>query len=161
VRTPLRSLVLFAPLCLLAGLGAPAHADRDDDLLRRGAVVERALNDKAGVNASEVVRLRDGSSSARGIFKPVDGQRYTVLDLLSRVGHGSFAAREAAASDLAIALGVPYVPRTAVREVGGRRGSLQLWVEDAQRARPGGARPPARSARCRDGSGLRLLDRQL
>jgi len=134
VRFSSRAAVLLVPLTLLAGLGA-ARADRDEDLLVRGDVVERVANQKAGVNASLVLRLTHGNQAGRAIFKPVDGQRPTLLDLLSHLERGSFAAREAAASELAIALGVPYVPRTVVREVGGRRGSLQLWVEDAQRAK--------------------------
>lgn len=134
MRTLSRALVLLVPLALFLGPGGPARADRDEDLLRRGAVVERTRNPKAGVNASQVVRLEEAGRAARAIFKPVDGQRPTLLDLLSRIGTGSFAAREAAASELAVALGVPYVPRTVVREVDGRRGSLQLWDEEAARA---------------------------
>ncbi len=129
-----RASVLLVFLALVVG-AAPARADRDEDLLVGGDIVDKVPNQKAGVNASEVVRLERGGASGRALFKPVDGQRPTLLDLLSRLPRGSFAAREAAASELAIALGVPCVPRTVLREVGGRRGSLQLWVEDAQRAK--------------------------
>lgn len=137
VRPRLRILRLLFPLALVAGAASAARAGsaENDDLLARGEVVERARNRAAGVNASEVVTLRLGARQGRAIFKPAGGQRVTALGLAARVRRRAFPTREAAASDLAIALGVPYVPRTVEREIGGRRGSLQLWVDDAHRAR--------------------------
>ena len=138
MRTPSRAALLVVPLCLLAGLGRPARAgsDQDLDLLERGTVVARVANGEAGLNASEIVTLQGGAAVGRAIFKPVGGTpRPTALSILARVGRSSFARREAAASRLAVALGVPYVPRTIERTIGGRRGSLQLWVEKAGRAR--------------------------
>ncbi len=139
MRTSSRADRLLVQLLLAVGLVLPAllpaRAGSDDDLLTRGAVVERVANRKKGINPSAVVTLRDGDRAGRAIFKPIEGaRRFTGLQLLARLGKGSLARREAATSALAVALGVPYVPRTVEREIDGQRGSLQLWVEDAQRA---------------------------
>ncbi len=140
-RSPAVRLVL--PLLLVVGLAVPARAGSDGDLLERGAVVARTANGERGLNASEVVTLEDGGARSRAIFKPADGSpRPTGLALQARVARKSFPRREAAASALALALGVPYVPRTIERNIDGRTGSLQIWVEDAERA--GDAAAPGR-----------------
>lgn len=158
MRTPARASRLLVQLLLAVGLAAPAAADsREDDLLARGAVVGRAANGERGLNASEVVTLEDGETAGRAIFKPQDGTpRPTVLALQARVARTSFPRREAAASALAIALGVPYVPRTIERAIDGRTGSLQLWVEDARRA--GDAAAPGRQLDRRAAEMVRVFD---
>lgn len=136
VRTPSRPARLLVPLCLLVGLAGAARAGTDEDLLARGRILDRRANGQAGINASEVVTLEHGGATGRAIFKPKDGTpRITGLGVLARVGRREFSRREAAASELAIALGVPYVPRTVERTIGDKTGSLQLWIEDAHRAR--------------------------
>jgi hypothetical protein len=159
VRPLSRVSRLLVPLCLAAGLAVPARAggEADGHLLERGAIVERTPNGKQGLNASEVVTLQDGQITGRAIFKPRDGSpRPTVLAAQARVSRTSFPRREAAASALAIALGVPYVPRTIEREVGGRPGSLQVWVEDAERA--GDAAAPGRQLDRRAAEMVRVFD---
>ena len=136
MRTLSRARLVVLPLCLIAGLARPALAGEPEALLERGRVVGREANGEAGLNASEIVTLRHGAVTGRAIFKPVGGTpRPTALSLLARVRRDSFAHREVAAFKLAVALGVPYVPPTSLRTIDGRLGSLQLWVEDAARAR--------------------------
>ncbi len=157
MRSPSRALRLVVPLLLAAALARPARAGGDDDLLARGEVVVRVKNRKKGINPSEVLTLRDGQRERRAIFKPVAGsRRFTALQILARLGKGSMARREAATSALAVALGVPYVPRTIEREIDGRLGSLQLWDEEAERA--GDAAAPGRQLDRRAAEMVRVFD---
>ncbi len=158
MRPPSRARRLLVPLLFAVGLAAPARAGGNEDrLLERGAVVDRTPNGKQGLNASEVVTLQVGKATARAIFKPEDGSpRPTVLAVQAGVARKSFPRREAAASALALALGVPYVPRTIERTIDGRTGSLQLWVEDAEQA--GDAAAPGRQLDRRAAEMVRAFD---
>jgi hypothetical protein len=124
-------------ICLLFAVAsvATARADsREAEILANGVLLKREKNPHAGRHASEMVEVTDGGAARWGIFKPTDGESiYTLQRIVARIPRRTFAVREAAASQLASAIGVPFVPPTVYREIDGRRGSLQLFIDDARR----------------------------
>lgn len=117
---------------------APREQSTDKGPLRSSKVssVER-MKSTGNINDTYAVELQDGT---KGIFKPEKGMTAAGRQAMK----GLFAEREAAASDVADALGLRHlVPPTVVREVTiqhvgdaptKERGSFQKFVENADDA---------------------------
>jgi len=87
-----------------------------------------------GVTRPVRVTLTDGVRTLRGIWKTVDEHERGLM----RMESGGFEVdfrdswkHEIAAYELSRLLGLDLVPPTVERELGGRHGSLQMWVEHA------------------------------
>jgi len=138
-------IVVVALSQLLAG-GAEARgfADRDgrsardlymEDFLRT-AVVLNVEPVGEGITAPKRLTLRRGDEEHRAIFKDVD---IMVRDVV-RTNRIETCFRdnyrfEAAAYRLDRMLGIGLVPVTVVREVNGKVGSVQEWIEDVSSLR--------------------------
>lgn len=87
-----------------------------------------------GVTRPQRVTLTDGTKSLRAVWKTINQFR----PVTNRTDEGDFQIGyrdsykfEVAAYELDKLLGLHIVPPTVEREVRGRKGSLQLWVEGA------------------------------
>ncbi len=100
------------------------------DFLRTAPVVGET-DIGVGVNRSQKLTLEKDGLRAHGIFRHVDVRRQN-----HRVGdryYFQFADSylfECAAYELATMLGLHGVPPAVLRTIRGRKGSLQIWVED-------------------------------
>ncbi len=146
-----RLLAVVAPLFLLAlALGAalplagPLAAEEPkpsglvlqgpeaEEFLRTARVVERKAISE-GVTHPERLTLSDDSHTLHGVWKTIDVHQIGQ----QRMERGwEFDFRdswksEIAAYELDKLLGLGLVPPTVERRIDGRRGSLQLWVEQA------------------------------
>jgi hypothetical protein len=130
---------------LMIGLLAPASAETEapahtfgpsaedkalEEFLREAEVVEDVLVGE-GVTEPHKLTLRRGGSERHAVFKDIDLE----LDAMVRTNRfeQEFTDRwayEVAAYRLDRYLGIGLVPVTVVREVEGRPGSAQLWIED-------------------------------
>jgi len=113
--------------------GPALEGEEAERFLRTTAVVERQAIGK-GVTRPERLTLSDGKRTVRGVWKTVD--EHTPGMVRMENGGWEFDFRdswksEVAAYELDKLLGLGLVPPTIAREVEGRRGSLQLWVEGA------------------------------
>jgi len=85
-----------------------------------------------GVTHPQRLTLRRGNAYARAIFKTVD--EFSVDPAYTSVAESTWADRyvnEVAAYRIDRLLGIGLVPVTVVRQVDGRKGSVQWWIEDA------------------------------
>lgn len=121
--------------------GAPIQYRSEEELLEDALgtadVSDIRRTDASGINESYVVTLmsrRGGGQSLRGCFKPIEGERFymggspvrrTITNQDLPLAH-----REVLASRFDEALGIGQVPKTVLREVNGRMGSVQHWIED-------------------------------
>jgi hypothetical protein len=133
---------LAAPLVLPAAVsaqdapaavaGLPLEGAAAEQFLRDAEVVERAPIG-GSVARPDRVTLTDGTHTYRAIFKTIDEHSMGLKQLESGV---EFDFRdswrsEVAAYELDKLLGLRLVPPTVERKIGGKNGSLQLWVEGA------------------------------
>ena len=144
-RRPFVSLVLL----LAAALGAaaqdsqaPSPEERDaagrtpfdvkvEEALERGDVLGREAISE-GITHPEMLTLRIGSVQLRAIFKTIDEETRGMSR--TNVAEQHFTDRyayEVAAYRLDRLFRIDLVPPTVVREVEGKRGSVQYWIEDA------------------------------
>jgi hypothetical protein len=144
---------LFAALCLvpIAGLAnqeKPAvdvTAESHTCVELCGCIDERDLEEflltadvvsiediGTGITNPQRVTLRKGGHECRAIFKTVDisGVEPGYTNRLESVFTDRFTY-EAAAYRLDRLLDIGLVPVTVTREIGGREGSVQLWIENA------------------------------
>jgi hypothetical protein len=129
---------------LLAALAAPPDAEAVERVLRDGQVVSVAALGE-GVTNSSRVELHLGATTMRAVFKTADVR---MKDSPYAFGAETVAAyrdtyrHEIAAYVLDKLLDVRLVPPVVERKIGGKKGSLQAWVERAlPRFEP--AAPPA------------------
>jgi hypothetical protein len=109
----------------------PSAADSTtEEFLREAEVVEDVLVGE-GVTEPHKLTLRRGDSERHAIYKDVD------VEIEGMVRTNRFEqeftdryAYEVAAYRLDRYLGIGLVPVTVVREVNGKPGSVQLWIED-------------------------------
>ena len=111
----------------------PFVSDEDAESFLREARV--ASSEVLGSGTSRPRRLvleRDGVT-ARAIFRTVDTSAFNINQRATRENllTDSFV-NEVAAYRLSRLLGLDTVPPTVPREIGGVRGSVQLWVENAR-----------------------------
>lgn len=85
-----------------------------------------------GITKPERVTLRQDGRECRAIFKTVDISRVEpgYTNQMESIFTDRYAY-EAAAYRIDRMLGIGLVPVTVTREIEGRRGSLQLWIENA------------------------------
>ncbi len=120
----LASLVSWAGFLLQAQLATdePGEKKKLELFLRQAQIVEVDKNLVGGRTAPWIVTLDDGKTRQRAIFKHIDSRR-------PQIPPDSYKY-ELAAYELAQILGVDFVPPVVEREVSGRKGSLQLFLEN-------------------------------
>jgi hypothetical protein len=129
--------------------GLPLEGDAAEEFLRKATVVDRKPLG-TGITHSDRLTLEDGGRRHRAIFKTINEHKLGLQRL--EAGGVEFDFRdswksEVAAYELDKLLGLGLVPPTVERSVGGRNGSLQLWVDgamtDAERRQKGLEAPDA------------------
>jgi hypothetical protein len=138
---------------------ASSEAEAEERFLKRARIVSIQPIGEGITGASRVV-LQDGPRTGRAAFKTIDTR------LENRYSFGAEAVdtfrdsyrHELAAYALDRLLGFRLVPPVVERKIGGRKGSLQVWVERTlPRFAP--AVPPADSRRAADAMhAMRLFD---
>jgi hypothetical protein len=144
---------------MAAAAGPAADPTAEERFLREARVVSiRPLGE--GITGSHRVELGDGRRSERALFKTVE----TRLDSSYSFGtetvkpYRDSYRHELAAYELDKLLGFGLVPATVQREIDGRKGSLQAWVERTL-ARFAPAQPPADMRRAHEAMhAMRLFD---
>ena len=108
--------------------GPFTHSESDDDLksfLLKATIVE-ARDLGRGSTRPQLVTLERSGLAKRAVFKTVDSSTKTFpKGPVDRYQH------EVAAFRLDRLLGLEMVPVTVIRNIEGRRGSLQAWIESA------------------------------
>jgi len=90
-------------------------------------ITQGGINGGAGVNVSRVVEIEDGDGVVRKYcFKPDVGEDPRV-HLAYR---GRQSTNEVASSVIDEAMGLDMVAKTEMVEIGGKKGSLQQWIND-------------------------------
>lgn len=131
---------MFSTVILAFGLvlgaeeqvGAGFSRDEAEEFLRTAEVVDRKRL-SVGVTMSHRVTLSDGRRTAAAVWKTID----EMVPLkrfhdggLPVMGFRDTYKSEVAAYELDKLLSLDMVPPTVERRLGGRRGSLQLWIDD-------------------------------
>ena len=114
-------------------LGLPMAGAEAEEFLRTATVMKRTPLGK-GVTRSDQVTLTDGTRVHRALWKTIHEHKMG-LQRLEGVGlefdfRDSWKS-EVAAYELDKLLGLGLVPPTVERRLGGRVGSLQIWIEGA------------------------------
>jgi hypothetical protein len=99
-----------------------SEQEKQEIFLRQARVVEVDKNQVGGRTAPWIVTLDDGEKRQRAIFKHVDSRRPQPIPDSYKY--------ELAAYELAKLLGIGIVPPVVEREVSGRKGSLQVFLEN-------------------------------
>jgi hypothetical protein len=113
--------------------GVPLTGTSAEEFLRTARVVERTPIG-TGVTRPDKLTLTDGTRTFRALFKSINEHKLGMQRL--EAGGFEFDFRdswrsEVAAYELDKLLEFGLVPPTVERVIGGRTGSLQLWVEGA------------------------------
>jgi hypothetical protein len=129
---PLRRASAQAPTPPLA-FGVPLTGAAAEEFLRTARIVERTPIG-TGVTRPDKLTLTDGTRTHRAIFKNINEHKLGMQRL--EAGGFEFDFRdswksEVAAYELDKLLELGLVPPTVERRIGGRTGSLQLWVDGA------------------------------
>lgn len=108
-----------------------ANETEVEAFLRTAEVVSRKELEGSH-NRPERLVLRAHGVEARAVFRTVDKKKRSarVGDVTIRDFHDSYVY-ECAAYQLSLVLGIAHVPPCVLRTIDGRRGSVQLWIEDA------------------------------
>ncbi len=125
------------------GKALPFQTDEEITEFMRTANVVDEEPIGVGINQSVRVTLEQNGVRAHAIFREVDRREDTAV--IQGTHYRYFADSylfEPAAFELAKMLDIPHVPPAALRTLGRRRGSLQLWVEDVIDEDEDGFRPP-------------------
>ncbi len=102
------------------------------DFLRTAEVVATEKIGGTTGKPEQLVLEKDGVR-ARAIFRTIDYERARVPgDPEHARGFRDYFGYEVAAYELSRLLGLDNVPPAAIRRIGGREGSIQLWIESAQ-----------------------------
>jgi hypothetical protein len=116
-----------------ADWGLPLSGREAEEFLREAEVVGMKPIG-VGITRPFKATLTDGKRTAHAVWKTIDDVRQGVF----KGSKGGFQANlrdsykyEVAAYELDRMLGLGLVPPTVAREIDGREGSLQLWVEGA------------------------------
>jgi hypothetical protein len=102
--------------------GADAEQKALEDFLKSARITGVEKNIEPGRGAAWRVSLRDEAGSRKGFFKYVNIRRPQVSPISYKY--------ELAAYALSKLLAVPVVPPVVEREVEGRKGSLQIFLDD-------------------------------
>jgi len=148
-----RPLVFFAAFCLVAIVASADQSEPSTEVTGRehtcidlcGCIDERDLEEflrtadvvsiediGTGITRPQRITLRKDGHECRAIFKTVDisGVEPGYTNRLESVFTDRFTY-EAAAYRLDRMLDIGLVPVTVTREIDGREGSVQLWIENA------------------------------
>ncbi|MEN6631467.1 MAG: hypothetical protein ABFD84_03470, partial [Candidatus Polarisedimenticolia bacterium] len=111
--------------------GQTAFDRRVEEALLKGKIVEQeALSD--GITHPVRLTLRHGGVELRAVYKNVDEEtRGATRSTMIEEHFTDRYVYEVAAYRLDRLLGLGFVPPTVLREVDGKRGSVQYWIEDA------------------------------
>ena len=103
----------------------------------RTAKVVRSQPAKGGLSGARKLLLERNGVRAHAVFRDVAITRFVCEVAEGRIQRHfrDHHANEVAAYRLARALGLDTVPPTVARRIGGREGSLQLWIEGAEAER--------------------------
>jgi hypothetical protein len=114
--------------------GQPLPFQSDEELLEflKTAKVVEIKGIPEGITAPQKVLLEKDGVQAHAVFRAIDMEKLnyntgTSVDMLFR-DHYIF---EPAAYHLSLLLGLDNVPPATTRSVGGRSGSIQIWLEGA------------------------------
>jgi len=113
--------------------GLPLKGEAAETFLRTAEVI-RKKGIGTGITHPEQYTLSDGTRNCRAVWKTIDEFKRGVTSLEGGGVILDFAdsyKHEIAAYELDKLLGMDLVPATVERTFGGRKGSLQLWVEGA------------------------------
>ena len=113
--------------------GLPLHGEAAEAFLRTAEVV-RKKGVGAGITHPDQYTLSDGTKTCRAVWKTIDEFKRGITSLQGGGVLVDFAdsyKHEIAAYELDKLIGLDLVPPTVERTFGGRKGSLQLWVEGA------------------------------
>lgn len=115
--------------------GQPLPFEREEEILQflRSARVVSRKTLSQGINKPSKLLLEMGGVKAHAVFRDVriDKIEQQQIRGITRLRLRDNCIFEAAAYRLSRLLGTNNVPPTVIRKMGGRRGTLQLWVEDA------------------------------
>ncbi len=114
--------------------GDPLPFQEDASIMEflKSAKVTSEKSIGTGINRSVRVTLEKDGVRAHGIFREVDRRERSIT--LERVHYQLFADSylfECAAYELAKLIDIPRIPPVVSRTIRGRKGSLQIWLEDA------------------------------
>lgn len=140
----------------------PFATDEEAVAFLRGAEVVEGHELSQGINRPLKVLLRHGGVEAHAVFRTVnvkkprhDSGGKVYLDFYDSYLH------ECAAYEVSRLLGLDHVPPCAVRDLGRRHGTLQLWIENAmteEKRRRTGQQAPVPVDWARQQQTLRLFD---
>ena len=152
-------MLRLAALLLLAQAAPVGHLPLEDteQVLKTARIVQMAATGQ-GITGSQKVELEGRRLEA--IFKTVDGRyktRYTFGRETAQMIRDSYK-HEIAAYELDKLLDLGLVPPVVERVLGGRPGSLQLWVERTQYRFIHAQPPPDRGRAADDVHVIRLFD---
>ena len=133
VRLTLAAVAALVPMMLEGSYGLPMTGDEAEAFLRDARIVSMKPIG-VGITKPMKVSLSDGVRTHHAVWKSVNEVRLGVVK--GRNGGFQMAFKdsykyEVAAYELDKMLGFDLVPPTVEREIDGKRGSLQLWVEGA------------------------------
>ena len=134
---------LAVAVLAVSGWASPARAQEAYGLPLRGEAAEVFLRTaefvskkgiKIGITNPDQYTLTDGTRTCRAAWKTIDEFKRGVTSLQGGgviVDFTDSYKHEIAAYELDKLIGLDLVPPTVERTFGGRKGSLQLWVEGA------------------------------
>jgi len=110
----------------------PFQTDEEVLTFLHEASAERVRELTTGINRPLKVRLKKDGVEAHAVFRTVDVKktRFETKDYIYVDFQDSYVF-ECAAYEMSRILGIDNVPPCVIRRLWGKRGSLQLWVEDA------------------------------
>jgi hypothetical protein len=113
--------------------GLPLHGEAAENFLRSAKVIRRkGLG--SGISGSDQVTLSDGSATHKAVWKTIDEFKRGLTQFEGQgviLDYEDSYRFEIAAYELDKLLGLDLVPPTVERVLQNRKGSLQLWVEQA------------------------------
>jgi len=110
----------------------PFRTDEEVLTFLHEAGAERVKELTSGINRPLKLRLKKDGVEAHAVFRTVDVKktRFETKDYVYVDFQDSYVF-ECAAYEMSRILGIDNVPPCVIRRLWGKRGSLQLWVEDA------------------------------
>jgi hypothetical protein len=112
---------------------APLKDEEAEAFLKNAKIVAREPIG-VGITHPDKLTLEDGGRTAHALWKTINEHKAGMQKLASGASEFDFRdsyKAEIAAYHLDRLLGLDLVPPTVERRIGGRVGSVQLWVEDA------------------------------
>ncbi len=114
-----------------AGKPSPLHSDADVMDYLRSAKVLSSRKAGEGVSGSRVLLLEKGGLRMHAIFRHLRQRRTKALPSGRLLDQRDDCVFEPAAYELSRMLGLDSVPPAIIRDIEGKRGSLQVWIEKA------------------------------